>query len=149
MHITVVLIFVVVTASNPAGSFAASMNRNEDRTTTGIKTSEVSIAYKGYLFFEIHTANEHGAGTDSNIYITIVGTTTNLTRQILRSMGPSMNAFERNQVDICMLYTNVKFDKTDNIIQGIELINDGRWAGSCKFREYLCLFENYFCCCSI
>ena len=46
-----------------------------------------------------------------------------------------MNAFERNQVDVCMLYTNVKFDKTDNIIRGIELVTDGRWAGSGKCRN--------------
>ncbi|CAF3909283.1 unnamed protein product [Rotaria sordida] len=109
---------------------ATNLIRNEDKTTMLTTIEDTTTSYKGYLFFEIYTADEQGAGTDSNIYVTIVGTKNNLTRQALRSIGPSMNAFERNQVDVCMIYTNVKFDKTDNIIQGVELINDGKWVGS-------------------
>ncbi|CAM4746882.1 unnamed protein product [Rotaria magnacalcarata] len=74
--------------------------------------------------------NEQGADTDSDIYISIIGTNANSTRKALRSIDPSMNAFERNQVDICMIYTNVKFDETENSIQGIEVMNDGQWVGS-------------------
>ncbi|CAF4177086.1 unnamed protein product, partial [Rotaria magnacalcarata] len=29
-----------------------------------------------------------------------------------------------------MIYTNVKFDETENSIQGIEVMNDGQWVGS-------------------
>ncbi|CAF2535316.1 unnamed protein product [Rotaria sp. Silwood2] len=120
----------MTTVSSLAMFNATNLIRNEDTTMMLTTVEQASTFYKGYLFFEIYTANEQGAGTDSNIYITIVGTKTNLTRQTLRSIGPSMNAFERNQLDICMIYTNVKFDTTDNIIQGIELVNDGKWIGS-------------------
>ncbi|CAF4540474.1 unnamed protein product [Rotaria socialis] len=63
------------------------------------------------------------------MHITIIGTNANSTRKALRSIGPSMNTFERNQVDIC-IYTNVKFDETGNSMQGIELMNDDQWVGS-------------------
>ncbi|CAF4624511.1 unnamed protein product [Rotaria sp. Silwood2] len=107
----------MTTVSSLAMFNATNLIRNEDTTMMLTTVEQASTFYKG-------------AGTDSNIYITIVGTKTNLTRQTLRSIGPSMNAFERNQLDICMIYTNVKFDTTDNIIQGIELVNDGKWIGS-------------------
>ncbi|UJR35332.1 hypothetical protein I4U23_028093 [Adineta vaga] len=127
---TFVSTFILLIFSHFSFSSIEYVNDNESKTSTTMTSSNVPMAYKGYIFFEIHTANEKNAGTDSNIYVTIVGTKMNLTRQALRSLGPSLNAFERNQVDVCMLYTNVEFDQTDNIIRGIELINDGKWTGS-------------------
>ncbi len=145
IHITTVLLLVMAIVISFPASYGADVNKTEGTTTTTLitTTSGATPSYKGYLFFEIHTVDEQGAGTDSNIYVTIVGTKTNLTRRALRSIGPSMNAFERNQVDVCMIYTNVKFDQTDNIIRGIELINDGRWAGSCKFSNSVYLFVRH------
>jgi hypothetical protein len=141
IHITVALLLLMTTVVNLLALYAADLTKNEGTTTLITTTSAATTPYRGYLFFEIHTADEQSAGTDSNIYVTIVGTKTNLTRKALRSIGPSMNAFERNQVDVCMLYTNVKFDQADNIIRGIELINDGRWAGSCKFSNSVNLLK--------
>jgi hypothetical protein len=135
MYITLILVLLVTIIGSPSSVYAVDLFKTEDKSVQVATTSEAPQSYKGYLFFEIHTADEQSAGTDSNIYVTIVGTKSNLTRQALRSIGPSINAFERNQVDVCMLYTNVKFDQTDNIILGIELTNDGKWAGSCKFNE--------------
>jgi hypothetical protein len=141
IHITVALLLLMTTVVNLLALYAADLTKNEGTTTLITTTSAATTPYRGYLFFEIHTADEQSAGTDSSIYVTIVGTRTNLTRKALRSIGPSMNAFERNQVDVCMLYTNVQFDQTDNIIRGIELINDGRWAGSCKFSNSVNLLK--------
>ncbi|CAF0766879.1 unnamed protein product [Adineta ricciae] len=121
MHVTFRLTAFIWVVSYLSISRADDFNSSENQT---------SVPYRGYLFFEIHTANERYAGTDSNIYVSVVGTKRNLTRHALKSLGPTMNAFERNQIDVCMIYTNVKFDETENVIRGIELINDGKWSGS-------------------
>lgn len=135
-YITIAFLLIITTI----GDIHEPESRSANTIINDEKINDPSKPYKGYLFFEIHTADEEGAGTDSDIYITVVGMKNNLTRKALRSIGPSMNAFERNQVDVCMIYSNVTFDATDNIVQGIELINEGQLIGSGKFSNSIVFF---------
>ena len=58
------------------------------------------------------------------ICVTIIGTGTSLTQRILKSLSPPLNSFEGNQVNVYVIYSNAKFDKTDNIVRNIKLVND-------------------------
>ena len=81
--------------------------------------------------FSVKTADESGAGTDSNIYIKICGNKGCTTEQQVNSKI-SGNAFERNQVD--------KFALSDTDvgeISYIEVRSDTKYAGSAWKLEWI------------
>ncbi|CAF0804869.1 unnamed protein product [Didymodactylos carnosus] len=109
-------------ASFVAGRYTILTRNPKQYQQTGAEQERHPL---GYIHFEIRTANEQGAGTDSNIYASLIAEYGNHTRRLLTATGV-INQFERNSIN------TVVWRKIENLgkIKNIELYNDGKWGGS-------------------
>ncbi|MBE9029760.1 hypothetical protein IQ266_08475 [filamentous cyanobacterium LEGE 11480] len=94
----------------------------------GRKGSQKRVNYR----FEIKTSDRAGAGTDSNIYLTLDGTKGRI-GPFKANSKISGNAFERNDREGFTL----RNQKNIGRIKRIQVYSDGRWAGSNWHLSYI------------
>jgi len=82
--------------------------------------------------FSVKTADKTGAGTDSNITMTIIGDKGQTTAQVVNPLI-SGNAFERNQTDTFTLSNAADV----GTITGLVIQSDGQYAGSAWDLEWI------------
>lgn len=82
--------------------------------------------------FEIHTGDQSGAGTDSNIFVQLVGER-GITNEVRLNPFISGNAFERNQTDTF----SAVFNEDVGDIYKIKLRSDMRYAGAAWLLDYI------------
>ena len=82
--------------------------------------------------FEIHTGDQSGAGTDSNIFVQLVGER-GITNEVRLNRFISGNAFERNKTD----KFSAEFNQDVGDIYKIMLRSDMLWGGPAWLVDYI------------
>jgi hypothetical protein len=92
-------------------------------TTSGNQTRNYEVSIK--------TGNKTGAGTDSNIYLTLSGVL-GRTEEIQVNQFISGNAFERNNTDTFMLKNIINIGE---VLRSVKIRSDDKFAGSAWYLE--------------
>lgn len=125
----------VTTAKNLTNAEYGTSDSNAFRITSGGGTSTgsgttSSNQTRNYQV-SIKTGDRTGAGTDSNIYITLDGVL-GRTNEIQVNQFISGNAFERNNTDTFMLKN---INNIGEVIRSVKIRSDAKFAGSAWYLE--------------
>jgi hypothetical protein len=106
-------------------------SRTKITTLTTAQLQGENLGTRNYTV-KIYTGDKLGAGTDSNIFLTIIGASGQLTEQRLNGLI-SGNAFERNQTDSLTLRDLASIGE----LRGVTVRSDNSYPGSAWFLGWI------------
>lgn len=96
---------------------------------------EQEVMFMSEFKFTIHTGDQYQAGTDSNIFVILIGAL-GKSSEVRLNGHISGNAFERDQIDECTIDFHETYDELGTIY-GISVRSDMKYAGAGWLLDYI------------